>query len=120
MQHSNQLLEKFEEALRGLIRAEIQQAQAAAPPSPTPQRDRIGNINLAVEVTGKARQTIYNLASRRLIPHSRPDGVGLVFSEQALREWMASGQRPMTGDRAQNAARFIVKPLSMKKGGLKR
>jgi excisionase family DNA binding protein len=107
MQNSAQLLAQFEQVLRGLIRAEIREAQATQPPQP-PVKDRFGGIELACEITGKARQTIYNLVSKRLIPHSRPKGSGLTFSEKDLREWMEANRRPMQEERAGHAAKFII------------
>ncbi len=54
--------------------------------------DEIGGIDLAIEITGLARPTIYGLVSSRKIPHSKP-GKKLYFSRRELNEWIANGKR---------------------------
>ena len=81
----------FEAYLRSLIHDEVKNAlQAALVVAPTVNRNRIGGINLAVEVTGMAKQTIYNLVSKRLIPHAKR-GDRIIFDEDKLSyspEWL--------------------------------
>ncbi len=111
-------MDQFGLLLRDIVRDAVRTELRAAPPmAAAPPADRIGGIKLAVEVTGKARQTIYNLVAQREIPHSKPKGVGLVFCEKDLREWMLTNQRPMAGDAARNAHQFIVQP---RRKGVKR
>jgi excisionase family DNA binding protein len=54
--------------------------------------DEIGGIDLAIEITGLAKPTIYGLVSERKIPHSK-QGKRLYFSRQELTEWLKQGKR---------------------------
>ncbi|WP_128548804.1 helix-turn-helix domain-containing protein [Larkinella soli] len=54
--------------------------------------DRIGGIELAQEITGKAASTIYNLVSARKIPFSKQCGK-LYFSESSLLDWIKKGSK---------------------------
>jgi excisionase family DNA binding protein len=54
--------------------------------------DDISGIDLAVELTGLAKPTIYSLCSERKIPHSK-QGKRLYFSRQDLLEWIKNGKR---------------------------
>ena len=54
--------------------------------------DEIGGIDLAIEITGLAKPTIYGLVSERKIPHSK-QGKRLYFSRQELLEWLKQGKR---------------------------
>jgi predicted DNA-binding transcriptional regulator AlpA len=63
-------------------------------PSPLPQLPEIGTIALAEEITGLARQTIYQLVSARRIPHRKnANGKRLYFSRTELLDWIESGKR---------------------------
>lgn len=54
--------------------------------------EEIGGIDLAIEITGLAKPTIYGLVSERKIPHSK-QGKRLYFSRQELIEWLKQGKR---------------------------
>ncbi len=54
--------------------------------------DEIGGIDLAIELTGLAKPTIYSLCSERKIPHSKR-GKRLYFPRQDLLEWIKNGKR---------------------------
>jgi predicted DNA-binding transcriptional regulator AlpA len=56
------------------------------------ETDEIGGVELAMEITGKARSTIYSLCSERKIPHSKR-GKQLYFSKRELLGWINSGKR---------------------------
>ncbi len=56
------------------------------------EADEIGGIDLAVEITGKAKPTIYGLVHSRKIPHSKR-GKQLYFSRKELLDWIQSGKR---------------------------
>ncbi|KAA9356853.1 MULTISPECIES: helix-turn-helix domain-containing protein [Larkinella] len=60
--------------------------------SPPHPQNRIGGIELAKEITGKAESTIYNLVSAGKIPHSKQSGK-LYFSESELVNWIRQGKR---------------------------
>ena len=57
-----------------------------------PNADEIGGIDLAIEITGLAKPTIYGLVSERKIPHSK-QGKRLYFSRHELTEWIKNGKR---------------------------
>lgn len=56
------------------------------------ETDEIGGIDLAIEITGLAKPTIYDLVSERKIPHSKQDK-RLYFSRQELTDWLKQGKR---------------------------
>lgn len=83
--------------VREIIREEIAAAFASIPfgsvqPNTSDEADEIGNIELAMELTGKKKSTIYSLCGRREIPHFKKSGQ-LYFSKRALLEWLQSGKR---------------------------
>ena len=49
-------------------------------------------IELAVEMTGLAKGTIYNLVAERKIPHYKR-GKRIYFSRQDLQNWIIAGKR---------------------------
>ncbi len=72
------------------------------------ETDEIGGIDLAIEVTGLAKPTIYGLVSERKIPHSK-QGKRLYFSRQDLLEWIKNGKRKTQDEIADEAANFDLK-----------
>ena len=54
--------------------------------------DEIGGLDLAVEITGLARRTIYKLTHRREIPHRRVGG-RLYFRRSELEQWIDAGRQ---------------------------
>ena len=90
IQHPLSVLEAY---FRSLIRDEVRSALPThLLPFPNPPDDRIGGIALAVEVTGMAKQTIYNMVSQRTLPHSKRGG-RIIFEEKVLRTWMVENRR---------------------------
>lgn len=59
------------------------------------QPDTIGGIELAQEITGLSKSTIYKRTMRRELPHSRVGG-RLYFNRSELEAWINSGKREMT------------------------
>ena len=57
------------------------------------ENEDLTDLDGAMEVTGKARQTLYGLVSKNAIPHFKR-GNKLYFSKTALREWIISGKVP--------------------------
>lgn len=53
--------------------------------------DRVGGVELAMEVTGYEKATVYKKIKRGM-PHTK-DGSKLFFSEKALREWMINPKK---------------------------
>lgn len=70
--------------------------------------DEIAGIELAIEITGLAKATIYSLVSERRIPHSKR-GKKLYFSRRELLEWLANGKRKTADEIAEEAVNFEVK-----------
>ena len=50
------------------------------------------SIELAIAITGLKKKTIYNLAYKRHIPHSKR-GKRLYFDEAELNQWITNGRR---------------------------
>lgn len=69
------------------------------------QTDQISGIDLAIEITGLAKATIYSLVSERKIPHSKR-GKRLYFSRRELNEWLAAGKRRTQTEIAADATNF--------------
>ena len=74
----------------------------------TEREDEIGGIELAIELTGLAKPTIYGLVSERRIPHSKR-GKKLYFSRRELLEWLALGKRKTRDEIADEAVNFDSK-----------
>ncbi len=69
------------------------------------QKDEIGGIELAVEVTGLARATIYSLCCNRKLPHSKQNKK-LYFSRAELSGWIKDGKRKTNSELALEAENF--------------
>ncbi len=67
-----------------------------------PERDEIGQMELAMSVTGLAQRTIYKLTHRRMIPHRRVGG-RLYFRRSELAAWLDNGRRPTVTEMAHKA-----------------
>ena len=79
------------------LTAEIQALRKAL--KEQPERDEIGQMEMAVEVTGLARRTIYKHTHRRTIPHRRVGG-RLYFRRSELEAWLDNGRRPTVTEQA--------------------
>ncbi len=67
--------------------------------------NEIGGIDLAIEITGLAKPTIYSLVSERKIPHSK-QGKRLYFSREDLLEWIKNGKRKTQNEIAIEAENY--------------
>jgi len=74
--------------------------------APQPETDQIGGIELACEVTGLARPTIYSLVSQSKIPHMKR-GKLLYFSRQELTDWIRTGRRKTVADIQREAGAYV-------------
>ena len=72
------------------------------------REDEIGGIELAIELTGLAKPTIYGLVSERKIPYSKR-GKKLYFSRKELLIWLTNGKRKTHDEIAAEAVNFDVK-----------
>ncbi len=74
---------------------------------PKIKADEIGGIDLAIELTGLAKPTIYGLVSERKIPHSK-QGKRLYFSRQELTDWLKQGKRKTQAEIKLEAFEFVA------------
>ncbi len=88
-----------------IFRGELEKFFANQPLKQTTEADEIGGVDLAVEITGKARSTIYDLVHKRLIPHSKR-GKQLYFSRKELLDWIKAGKRKTQSELALDAENF--------------
>lgn len=73
------------------------------------EEDEIGGIELAVKITGLAKQTIYGKVSSRTIPFMKqPSGKRLYFSRKELLEWLKSHKRITNEEVLDQAMGYIV------------
>jgi predicted DNA-binding transcriptional regulator AlpA len=87
-----------ESEIRAVIRSELEtffadHQLAASQPDP----DQIGGIELALQITGLAKPTIYGLVAQSKIPHMKR-GKLLYFSKRELTDWIKQGRRKTAAD----------------------
>ena len=80
------------EDIRAAVREELAAYFSNFPVNQQTESDEFGGVEMAARITGKAPATIYNLVSRRKIPHSKR-GKQLYFSRNELLGWIQSGKR---------------------------
>ena len=78
---TNLTIEDISKAIRNELRGYFEQQDEKE------REDEIGGIELAIELTGLAKPTIYGLVSERKIPHSKR-GKKLYFSRRELLVWL--------------------------------
>jgi len=84
--------------VRQLLRQELELFFAEYPlPTFQPESDQIGGIELAQEITGLARPTLYGLVAQSKIPCMK-QGKKLYFSKRELTEWIKQGRRKTVTD----------------------
>ena len=59
---------------------------------PVDDKDTIGGIELAIQITGLAKSSVYNLVCARAMPHYKK-GKRLYFKRKELEDWIAAGKR---------------------------
>jgi excisionase family DNA binding protein len=99
---TNLTIDDITKAIRNELRGYFEQQEEKE------REDEIGGIELAIELTGLAKPTIYGLVSERKIPHSKR-GKKLYFSRQELLVWLTNGKRKTQDEIAAEAANFDVK-----------
>jgi excisionase family DNA binding protein len=80
--------------IRALLRAELEaffREHFPALPTTSP-RPSLGGLDLAVEVTGLKKPTLYSLVNRRLIPFFK-QGKKLYFKREDLEAWIEDGRK---------------------------
>lgn len=88
--------------VRQLFREEIENFFKTNPIPSETESDEIGGIDLAVEITGLAKPTLYSLCSKRRIPHSK-QGKRLYFNRAELIRWLKDGKRKTQAEIAAEA-----------------
>ncbi len=78
--------------IRAVVQQELSAFFASNQFQSQPERDEIGGVEFASQITGKTVPTIYTLTSKNLIPHSKR-GNQLYFSKKDLLDWIQSGRR---------------------------
>lgn len=91
--------------IRELFREELEKFFSLLEPQQQSLVNDICGIDEAVEITGKAKPTIYGLVSARKIPHSKR-GKQLYFSRKELTSWITSGKRKTQSEIAADAQNF--------------
>lgn len=93
--------------VREILREEIRAVFAESTTNTTqPESDQIGGIELAQQLTGLARPTIYGLVAQLKIPYMKK-GKKLYFSQKELTEWLKQGRRKTTTEIDSEANQYI-------------
>ncbi len=95
--------------IRAVVRDEMRSVVSDYQFQSKAETDEIGGIDLAVQITGKSKPTIYSLCHNRLIPHSKR-GKKLYFSRTELTEWLKSGKRKTQAEIAFDAENLSNNP----------
>lgn len=88
MENPFSILEGKIQKLENMIQLLLNQQQAACP---APE-DKIGGIELAIQITGLKKATIYSHVHKGNIPHFKRGGK-LYFSKTALQKWITQETR---------------------------
>lgn len=93
-----------ETEIRALFRAELEDFFSGKLPTVPTEKDRpsLGGLDLAVEVTGLQKPTIYALVRRREIPFFKR-GKKLYFKREELEAWIEEGRKATAGEIATQA-----------------
>ncbi len=78
---------------------------------PKSESDEIGGIDLAIELTGLAKPTIYGLVSDSKIPVMKR-GKKLYFSRREILDWLKQGRRKTQSEIQAEAIEFATKRKS--------
>jgi predicted DNA-binding transcriptional regulator AlpA len=106
------LTQLTESEIRAAIRSELETFFAEyALTASSSESDQLGGIELAQQVTGLAKPTIYGLAAQSKIPCMK-QGKKLYFSKRELTDWIKQGRRKTITEIEAEANSY----LSVKKG----
>ncbi len=95
--------------IRALLRAELEaffREHFPTVPAASP-RPSLGGLDLAVEVTGLKKPTLYSLVHRRVIPFFK-QGKKLYFKREDLEAWIEEGRKATVGEIAREAAGVLA------------
>jgi excisionase family DNA binding protein len=104
--------------IRRLFRQELEAyfTEHPLPDSSQSEPDEIGGIDLAQQITGLAKPTVYGLVAQSKIPHMKR-GKLLYFSKQELTDWIKQGRRKTVADIEAEANSYLCE--KKKKGSLR-
>ncbi len=86
------LLQLNKDELRSLILEVLESYSSAEQLTTKPVPEEFGGVDLAIEITGLSKATIYSRCSLRTLPHLKK-GKKLYFSKSELMRWIESGRR---------------------------
>ncbi len=81
----------LDEIIRGAVTAALAEGQPRYP-------ERVA-VDLAAEITGYSRNSLYQMNHKGLVPGAIKIGGKLMFETKALQEWVRSGATPTTNTR---------------------
>jgi excisionase family DNA binding protein len=96
--------------IRAMLRAELEaffREHFPALPTASP-RPSLGGLDLAVEVTGLKKPTLYSLVHRRVIPFFK-QGKKLYFKREDLEAWIEDGRKLTASEIAAQAQDVIAR-----------
>ncbi len=98
-----------ESEIRALFRAELEAFFGGKLPTVPIEKDRpsLGGLDLAVEVTGLQKPTLYALVHRRQIPFYKR-GKKLYFKREELEAWIEEGRKATVKEIDQEVEGFII------------
>lgn len=77
--------------------------------SVTPKKDRVGDYDLACEITGYSKQRLYQLVSEEIIPFVKLPSGGVRFFEKDLLEWFKKYKNKSEGEVKEIANTLLMK-----------
>jgi len=72
------------------------------------ETDEIGGIDLAMRITGLAKQTIYDKTAKHLIPHSKIGGKKIIFRKSQLLQWIDENRILTDKEELKQTNQFII------------
>ncbi|MGB0430928.1 MAG: helix-turn-helix domain-containing protein [Bacteroidia bacterium] len=102
------LTELTAEEIGELIGSHVKSSILALGLKPIKNQPQIGGVELAQEITGYTRSSIYTMVSRGKIPHFKRDG-RLLFNADKLRQWLTEGENETGVDYEEQFANRLKK-----------
>lgn len=77
--------------------------------SVNPKNDRVGDYDLACEITGYSKQRLYQLVSEEIIPFVKLPSGGVRFFEEDLLDWFKKYKNKSESDVSEVAQTMLMK-----------
>ena len=77
--------------------------------SVNPKNDRVGDYDLASEITGYSKQRLYQLVSEEIIPFVKLPSGGVRFFEKDLLDWFKKHKNKSESDVSEVAQTLLMK-----------